>query len=302
MPNDPLPRRRSGVTGTALPNSESDRAGRGEGGAKLHLPDCAETFVIGDTVCVRIPTARPIPKVAPAVEQQGGHVARALKAGLGDVRVAGRFRLPPPRRSGQDRSRSGRHRHGCSPDECPTGMVSLGRRTCTLPDRGAQPKAVAWSWVWTHWRGENSARLITHPQSAETASPDAASHVRPDHASTGVLGASLSRTRTILSSTIVILGFGAFGHLAAISLTPHVHVLVSDPRKKARLDARALGMPTIKAAEVRWAYVVVLSMPLAAQKACLMRMLLPPDIEVFATLTMSGPPRALGAASRACRS
>ena len=105
-----------------------------------------------------------------------------------------------------------------------------------------------------------------------------------------------------MSSTIVILGFGAFGHLAAISLTPHVHVLVSDPRKKARLDARALGMPTIKAAEVRWAYVVVLSMPLAAQKACLMRMLLPPDIEVFATLTMSGPPRALGAASRACRS
>ncbi|WP_128253754.1 prephenate dehydrogenase [Falsirhodobacter deserti] len=119
-----------------------------------------------------------------------------------------------------------------------------------------------------------------------------------------------------MSSTIVvIIGFGAFGRLAARSLSSHAEVLVCDPSPDARRCAQDAGLQTIGIEEVGRAEIVILAMPVPALESCLrqlspflrshqvvldvcsikeepvrmMQALLPEGVEILATHPMFGP-------------
>ncbi len=59
-----------------------DRAGRVEVEPDLSVPGHPEIFVAGDLASVRQADGKPVPGVAPAAKQMGGHVARAIRARL----------------------------------------------------------------------------------------------------------------------------------------------------------------------------------------------------------------------------
>ncbi len=63
-------------------DGESDRSGRLKVGPDLSVPGHPEIFAIGDTALSEAWDGKPVPGLAPAAKQQGGHVARVLKARL----------------------------------------------------------------------------------------------------------------------------------------------------------------------------------------------------------------------------
>jgi NADH:ubiquinone reductase (H+-translocating) len=69
---------------------EPDRVGRVVVGPDLTLPGHPEIFVIGDTGHAQDRDGKPLPGLAPVAKQQGGYVARVLRA-----RIAGRPAPPP---------------------------------------------------------------------------------------------------------------------------------------------------------------------------------------------------------------
>ncbi|WP_375690781.1 prephenate dehydrogenase/arogenate dehydrogenase family protein [Pseudooceanicola sp. LIPI14-2-Ac024] len=115
--------------------------------------------------------------------------------------------------------------------------------------------------------------------------------------------------------TITIVGFGAFGQLAARYLAPHARISVLDPARTAHEAARGLGFDVLEGpSEVR-ADIVLLAVPVPALAGCLQRMaphlgpgqmvvdvcsvkeeparlmrtLLPESVDILATHPMFGP-------------
>lgn len=117
------------------------------------------------------------------------------------------------------------------------------------------------------------------------------------------------------SPTITIIGFGAFGRLAARYLAPHADVSVLDPSPAARDMAEAEGLRVLSGPDAITADVVILAVPVPALGACLatlaphlragqlvvdvcsvkeepvrlMRNLLHAEVEILATHPMFGP-------------
>ncbi|MEO4002052.1 NAD(P)/FAD-dependent oxidoreductase [Mesorhizobium sp. CAU 1732] len=145
-------------------HADCDRVGRVTVDANLHLPDRPDIFVIGDTASVMGENGCPVPGIAPAAKQQGKHVARVLRARL--------RKMPAPKpfhyRHLGDLATIGRG----------SAVIDMGR--IRLRGRiawwiwgiahiyfliGARSRAaVAWSWIWTHLRGQHSARLIVRQE------------------------------------------------------------------------------------------------------------------------------------------
>jgi len=72
--------------------AERDRVGRVVVGPDLTLAGHPEIFCIGDTAQVPGADGQPLPGLAPVAKQQGGYVARALRARLAGKPAPGPFR------------------------------------------------------------------------------------------------------------------------------------------------------------------------------------------------------------------
>ena len=72
--------------------ADTDRAGRVRVGPDLTVPGHPQVFVIGDAAAVLDPSGRQVPGVAPAAKQQGRHVARQIRAAVGERRAPSPFR------------------------------------------------------------------------------------------------------------------------------------------------------------------------------------------------------------------
>jgi NADH dehydrogenase len=138
---------------------ETDRAGRARVNADLSVPGHPEVFVIGDLALVE-QGGKPVPAVAPVALQQGGFVAKAIRARI-EGKGAGTFRY-----------RS-------------LGMLATIGRSRAVADFGLLklwgfPAWAAWllvhimnlarfenrllvlvQWGWSYWTRGRSARLIT---------------------------------------------------------------------------------------------------------------------------------------------
>lgn len=142
---------------------EADRAGRALVCPDLSIAGDRDIFAIGDTAMV-LQGSRPIPGLAPAAKQQGAYVARVIRR-----RLAGKSPPAPFRYRHQGNLATiGRH----------AAVIEFGR----LRLKGAlawwiwgivhiyfligvrSRAAVAWSWLWIHLSGVQSARLITQKE------------------------------------------------------------------------------------------------------------------------------------------
>ena len=138
----------------------ADRAGRLMVEPDLTVPGHPEIFAIGDTVSIAGPDGKPVPGIAPAAKQQGGHVARAIRA-----RLRG------------EASPAFHYKHDGS-------LATIGKRLAVIDFgwirlRGAlawwiwglahiffligvrNRLSVALNWLWIYTRDQRSARLIT---------------------------------------------------------------------------------------------------------------------------------------------
>ena len=143
----------------------ADRAGRLMVEPDLTVPGHPEIFAIGDTVSIAGPDGKPVPGIAPAAKQQGGHVARAIRA-----RLRG------------EASPAFRYKHDGS-------LATIGKRLAVIDFgwirlRGAlawwiwglahiyfligvrNRLSVALNWLWIYTRDQRSARLITQGNGA----------------------------------------------------------------------------------------------------------------------------------------
>jgi len=139
----------------------ADRAGRAIVSADLSIEDDPNVFAIGDTASLKQADGSPVPGIAPAAKQQGGYVAKVLKARLAGQPAPGPFK----------------YRHQGS-------LATIGRRAAVIDFGKFKLKgglawwiwglahiyfligtrsrlAVAWSWLWIYLSGQHSARLIT---------------------------------------------------------------------------------------------------------------------------------------------
>ncbi len=139
----------------------ADRAGRAIVGADLTVDGDPNVFVIGDTASLKQADGSPVPGIAPAAKQQGGYVAKVIKARL----------------AGQPSPSPFKYRHQGS-------LATIGRRAAVIDFGKFKLKgglawwiwglahiyfligtrsrlAVAWSWLWIYLSGQHSARLIT---------------------------------------------------------------------------------------------------------------------------------------------
>ena len=115
--------------------------------------------------------------------------------------------------------------------------------------------------------------------------------------------------------SVLILGFGAFGRLAARALAPYLAVAICDPGAAAQAEAAALGLPVVSPARAGGFDIVLLAVPVPMLGECLagiaphlrpgqvvvdvcsvkegpaalMRRLLPEGVEILATHPMFGP-------------
>lgn len=125
----------------------------------------------------------------------------------------------------------------------------------------------------------------------------------------------MSVTPSVSPRSVLILGFGAFGRLAARALAPYLPVAVCDPDAAAQGRAAALGLPLVPAARAGEFDIVLLAVPVPALAgalaliaphlragqivadvcsvkegpAALMRRALPEGVEILATHPMFGP-------------
>ncbi len=139
----------------------ADRAGRAIVGADLTVEGDPNVFVIGDTASLKQADGSPVPGIAPAAKQQGGYVAKVIRARLAGQPSPGPFK----------------YRHQGS-------LATIGRRAAVIDFGKFKLKgglawwiwglahiyfligtrsrlAVAWSWLWIYLSGQHSARLIT---------------------------------------------------------------------------------------------------------------------------------------------
>ena len=144
--------------------AEADRAGRTIVGADLAIEGDPSIFVIGDTASVKQEDGKPVPGIAPAAKQQGGYVAKVIKARLENRPAPGPFR----------------YFHQGS-------LATIGKRAAVIDFGRIKLKgglawwiwglahiyfligtrsrlAVAWSWLWIYLSGQHSARLITQKE------------------------------------------------------------------------------------------------------------------------------------------
>ncbi len=141
-----------------------DRAGRVTVTPDLTVPGRDDVFVIGDTAAVVWDNGRMVPGIAPAAKQMGDHVARTIRAQLSGKPGPGAFRY--------------RHQGNLATIGKRAAVVEMGslRLTGTVAWWvwgiahvyfliGTRSRAaVAWNWLWTYLRGQNTARLIVWPR------------------------------------------------------------------------------------------------------------------------------------------
>lgn len=142
----------------------SDRAGRVTVDLDLTVPGRDDVFVIGDTAAVAWDSVRMVPGIAPAAKQMGNHVARTIRVRLSGGPGPGPFRY----RDQGNLATIGKR----------AAVVEIGSLRLTGPLAwwvwgiahvyfliGTRSRAaVAWKWLWTYLRGQNSARLILWPR------------------------------------------------------------------------------------------------------------------------------------------
>jgi NADH dehydrogenase len=139
----------------------ADNAGRARVAPDLTAPGHPEIFVIGDTATISAWHGKPVPGIAPAAKQQGGHVARSIRARL----------------SGDTRSRPFRYQHSGN-------LATIGKRAAVIDFGWIKLRgrlawwiwglahiyfligvrnrlAVALSWLWIYATGSRNACLIT---------------------------------------------------------------------------------------------------------------------------------------------
>jgi NADH dehydrogenase len=142
----------------------ADRAGRAVVGPDLAVEADPSIFVIGDTAMVADSEGKPIPGIAPAAKQQGGYVAKVIRARLKGQPAPDPFRY---------------HHQG--------SLATIGKRAAVIDFGRFKLKgnlawwiwglahiyfligtrsrfAVAWSWLWIFLSGQHSARLITQKE------------------------------------------------------------------------------------------------------------------------------------------
>ncbi|MBR1222330.1 NAD(P)/FAD-dependent oxidoreductase [Bradyrhizobium sp. U87765 SZCCT0131] len=147
----------------------ADRAGRLQVRPDLTVPDHPEIFAVGDTVTIDSPDGRPVPGIAPAAKQQGGHVARTIAARLRGDKTTTPFHY--------------KHAGSLAQIGKSLAVIDFGR----IKLRGAiawwiwglahiyfligvrNRLAVAMNWLWIHTRDQRGARLIT--QGRDTTKP-----------------------------------------------------------------------------------------------------------------------------------
>lgn len=139
----------------------ADRAGRVIVESDLTVPGYPEIFVIGDTAQVTTWDGKPVPGSDPAAKQQGGYVAKVIKARLSGAAKPAAFRY--------------RHLGNLATIGPNAAVIELCKFRlkgwlawwvwCVAHIyflRGTRSRlAVALSWVWTAATGLHSARLIT---------------------------------------------------------------------------------------------------------------------------------------------
>jgi NADH dehydrogenase len=150
----------------------SDRAGRVKVGRDLTIAGDRDVFVVGDTALVAQDDGTSVPGVAPAAKQQGHFVARLIAARLAGKPEPGPFR----------------YKHQGN-------LATIGRSAAVVDLGWLQLKgwaawwiwgiahiyflvgtrsrlAVVSSWLWIHFTGQHSARLITQKETIRSPPPD----------------------------------------------------------------------------------------------------------------------------------
>ncbi len=117
---------------------EKDRVGRVVVGPDLTVPGNPEIFVIGDTAHAPGPDGQPLPGLAPVAKQQGGYVARVLRARIARASGTRAFPLSQLRRHGDDRPTRRRRRLRLAESRRHLGLAAVGPDPRHLPDRLSQ--------------------------------------------------------------------------------------------------------------------------------------------------------------------
>jgi NADH:ubiquinone reductase (H+-translocating) len=142
-------------------DAPADRVGRLKAEPDLTVPGHADIFAIGDAAIVLRPDGRPVPGIAPAAKQEGGYVAKVIRARLSGAPA------PPPFH----------YKHAGD-------LATIGKRRAVIDFgwiklRGAlawwlwgfahiyfligvrNRLSVAMNWLWIYARDQRGARLIT---------------------------------------------------------------------------------------------------------------------------------------------
>lgn len=139
----------------------ADRAGRTIVEKDLTAPGLPDVFVIGDTASVIRENGKPVPGIAPAAKQQGGYVAKVIRA-----RISGKP-APAPFKYWHQGSLA---TIGKSAAIIDFGRIKLkgwlawwiwGLAHIYFLIGTRSRFTVAWNWFWIYMSGQHSARLIT---------------------------------------------------------------------------------------------------------------------------------------------
>ena len=139
----------------------ADRAGRTIVEKDLTAPGLPDVFVIGDTASVTQENGKPVPGIAPAAKQQGGYVAKVIRARISGKPAPGPFKYW--------------HQGSLATIGKSAAIIDFGR----IKLKGwiawwiwglahiyfligtRSRFTVAWNWFWIYMSGQHSARLIT---------------------------------------------------------------------------------------------------------------------------------------------
>jgi len=139
----------------------ADRAGRTIVEKDLTAPGLPDVFVIGDTASVTQENGKPVPGIAPAAKQQGGYVAKVIRA-----RISGKP-APGPFKYWHQGSLATIGKSAAIIDFGPFKLKGwlawwiwgLAHIYFLIGTRSRF--TVAWNWFWIYMSGQHSARLIT---------------------------------------------------------------------------------------------------------------------------------------------
>ncbi|MBB3559172.1 NADH dehydrogenase [Rhizobium sp. BK512] len=140
---------------------QADRAGRTVVEKDLTAPGLRDVFVIGDTASVTQENGKPVPGIAPAAKQQGGYVAKVIRA-----RMSGKP-APAPFKYFHQGSLATIGKSAAIIDFGPFKLKGwlawwiwgLAHIYFLIGTRSRF--SVAWNWFWIYMSGQHSARLIT---------------------------------------------------------------------------------------------------------------------------------------------